>query len=142
MADAADLEPFKASKTGKAKEIKKISYSLSLDHGTDINLYLTTEKDYEPSVAVSDKNGNVVDFELEKISGRYRLVIPQMAAHQLGKLYTVSVDEGVMVMNISALSYAYSTLSYTGSDAQKLFVSALYEYYTAAVAYQNAQQMS
>ena len=140
IANAADLEQYKATKTGSISEITKVTRSLSLDHGTDINLYLTVAEAYEPTVNVTDKNGNTVDFTLEKqADGRYLLIIPQIAAHQLGDMYTVSVDNGTMTINVSALSYAYSVLTSEKSDAQKLCVSALYEYYNAAITYRNAQ---
>ena len=88
---------------------------------------------------MTDKNGNDVAFECEKqTNGKYEVVIRGIAAHKLADTYTVDIDNGSLTYtDLSALSYAYSILSNGKSEAYKMAVSALYDYYTATIAYKN-----
>lgn len=136
----SELADFAAVRTGSIAQITKVTRSLSLENKTDLNLYFTVEDGYVPTVSVTDKDGDTAAATLEKqTDGRYLLVIPSIAAHELGDTFTVSVDGGAMTIRVSALSYAYSVLSADKSGEQKCAVSALYEYYNAAIAYRNAQ---
>ena len=80
-----------------------------------------------------------MDFTcVKQPNGKWKIVIPGIAAHRLADTFTVDVDNGgVVYTNLSALSYAYSILTSSKSEAYKMAVSALYDYYTAAVAYKN-----
>ena len=86
---------------------------------------------------MTDKNGDDVAVECDKqANGKWKIVIRGVAAHMLADSYTVDIDNGKLVYtNLSALSYAYSILSNSKSEAYKNAVSALYDYYTATTAY-------
>ena len=86
---------------------------------------------------MTDKNGDNVAVECDKqANGKWRIVIRGIAAHMLADNYTVDIDDGKLTYtNLSALSYAYSILSGNKSEAYKNAVSALYDYYTATIAY-------
>lgn len=138
---ADELKAFAAVKTTAEgfTDVTSTSRTLVLDDETAIVLYITpANADYVPDVKVTDKNGKAAEFTCEKqADGRYKVVIRGIAAHKLADTYTVNIDDGKLTYtNLSALSYAYSILSGGKSEAYKNAVSALYDYYTATVAFQ------
>lgn len=118
--------------------IISVGTSLNLNSKTAINLYFTTDGSLTevPTVVVKDKNGNVVNCEFLKVDDNsYRLTIPGMYAHKLGDIYTVTVNN-TMIIQTSALSYAYTVLASTQTTlATKNAVVAMYQYYQATIAY-------
>ena len=146
----AEWKQFKAVKKLKSgfTDVKSSSRTLVLDDETAIVIYLTPAgDDYVPSVTVTkDKTGSPAEFSCEKQKdGRYRVIIPGIAAHQLADTFTVSIDGGKMSFTeLSALSYAYSVFSADkGTEKDGLYkaaVSAMYAYYNAAINYRNCKK--
>ncbi len=139
---ADELKAFEAIKTVASDytAIKATARSLVLDDKTAVVLYITpASKDYVPTINITDRNGDNVAFTVTKqTNGNFKVVIRDVAAHQLAEIFTVDIDNGKLVYtNLSALSYAYSVLSNGSSEAYKMAVSALYDYYIATVEYQN-----
>ena len=141
-----ELALFKVVKTTENgfTSIKASSRSLILDDKTAIVMYLIpADADYVPNVVITNNTTGqtVKDATVEKQSdGRYKIVIPNLAAHMLDDKFTVSIDGGKMTFtNLSALSYAYSVFANNdGSEKSKVHmdaVSAIYEYYKATVDY-------
>ena len=138
---AESLASFKAKRTTQNDftGIVKTSRSLLLDDRTSIVLYLTPADGYEPeSITVTDQDGEAVSFSKTKQKdGRIRIVIPGLEPTRFDESFTVSVDGGKMtVSNLSVFSYCYSVLAGNSTAANKNAVSALCEYYRAAVLYQ------
>ncbi len=131
------LLDYKAVKNvaGEFTDVTATSRSLALYDKTAIIVYITpANSSYIPDVKVTDKFGENADFTCEKqADGRYMVVISGIAAHMLGSGYTVDIDNGKLTYtNLSALSYAYSILLSSNSEASKNAVSALYDYFVAA----------
>ncbi len=117
-------------------DVSATSRSLILDDATALVVYITpANSSYIPNVKVTDKFGENADFTCTKLeNGKYKVVIHGIAAHMLGSGYTVDIDNGKLTYtNLSALSYVYSVLSGSGSEATKNAVSTLYDYYLAAI---------
>ena len=138
-----ELEAFKVVKTTEEgfTKITKTSRSLTLDDKTAIIIYLTPEDtEYVPSVKVKDEDENDIYFICTKEDdGRFKLIIPNVSANELGINLKVEIDDGKLTFtNLSALSYAYSVFNAGKSDNYKMAVSAMYEYYIATLAYRNA----
>ena len=141
LPDAADLAEYKAIKSGSIPQITDLTRTLALDHRTDILLDFTCEEGYVPDILVVGSGGNIIDCELTPLQSGWRLTIPDIPAHRLGDFYTVTVDGYQMVIQINALSYAYSILDNPeSSPSLKNAVAALWQYYHAAMAYRAAQQ--
>lgn len=144
--DEGTVSGFRPVKTPDGYDkIGETTYNLVLDDRTAINLFLTpsdTAGDgYAPVIKVTDGNGKVITQDyITETDGRFRITIPGIMAHQLGSAFTVDVDDGALVIsNLSALSYAASVFDGGYPDSCKDAVSAMYYYYTATIAYRNAQ---
>lgn len=120
-------------KVSRSKQIEKISYSLTLDSDTAINLYFTPSSSYTgtPTAAL---NGSPVS--VQKINGRFKVVIPNIAAHRLGTTYTVCLKtgKGETTVKVSALSYIKDNITSSDQDQVNAMI-ALYNYYAAAKSY-------
>ena len=75
--------------------------------------------------------------ELTTEDGRFKLDIPDISAHRLGKTFTVKLVTGgqTTTVKVSALSYAYAILNTSKDPLAVNAVIALYKYYKAAAAY-------
>ena len=139
---ASQVSGFRTVKTTESgfTGIRKTSRTLALDEKTAIVIYLTLEEGYSPQeITVTDEAGNPVPFLKAKQSdGRIRIKIPDIDAASLGKPFTVSIDGQMTFSNLSALSYVYSVLAGTPTEANRDAVSAIVAYYEAALAYQSA----
>ena len=103
-----------------------IRHYFNVDEGKDISNYTFTLQ-----------NGTVLTPTLSK-DRKYFVVIPNIAAKDLGVTYTVTVSDGSNSWHIdySAMSYVYRVLSVdSASDNLKQLCKALYKYYQAAVEY-------
>ena len=122
-------------------DIEKISYSLSLNSGTSLNVFIKAKDNYKGSVKVTTKKGNVIMSynAVKQADGRYKVTIPDISAHQLGDMYTItaSTTNGTATCSLSALSYVYAVLSGNSDKAAKNAVSSLYIYSDATLNYRS-----
>lgn len=113
---------------------EKISFSVKLDSATTICLYYTPVKGYTGSFSV-ELDGE--EYTAKKDGSRYVVEIPNIAAHELSKVYEIvaTTQNGSATVRVSVLSYVKLMLdSYTDSAAQKA-AAAIYSYAMAADAY-------
>lgn len=152
----ADVEAAAAGSKGSAVAwklpsgcgIAKGSYSLELNAGTNIFLYFKMEGGAEVASAVVNgvaaekraSDGVSPTFE-RRPDGRWRVTVPNIAAHELGDVHVVKVTTSAGVTataSVSALSYVNGLLSsaaYRDDQPARLAVAALYRYWDAASAY-------
>lgn len=130
-ATAADLEPFRFAQSGNDPAISRVQFSLILDSETSMRLFLTTKE--KPSVTVDGENAVVMQSE----DGQYYIRIQDIGAGELGKMHTIVVN-GKETYQLSALSYATVVLNKSASASLQNVCKALYEYYTASVAYNDS----
>ena len=136
---AADgLNEFKPKSSGvKPTEIGIIGVecSLALDDKTSIKLYVSCGEGAEPENWTVKVNGG--EAVTDGADGILVITIPEIPAHQLGKVQTVAID-GV-TLKISALSFGCAVLNdpeaTEESTAYAKAVTALYDYYVAADTY-------
>ena len=134
-----ELEGYAAQKDLTA-DIGSMSLSLTLDTDTAINLFVNTANGYSGTVtAFIESSSGETPLTAVKVSGnKYKITIPGIAAHQLGDVFNVVIEtaEGSSTVDVSALSYAYVCME-DGKYAKDV-MSALYDYYTAALNYRAA----
>ena len=122
-------------------DIEKITYSLSLNSGTSLNVFIKAKDNYKGSVKVTTKKGNTVTSytAVKQADGRYKVTIPDISAHQLGDMYTITAEttNGTATCSLSALSYVYSILDGNSNNTAKNAVSSLYIYYDATLNYRS-----
>ena len=122
-------------------DIDKITYSLSLNSGTSLNVFIKAKDNYKGSVKVTTKKGNTVMSytAVKQADGRYKVTIPDISAHQLGDKYTITAEttNGTATCSLSALSYVYAILDVSSDNAAKNAVSSLYIYYDATLNYRS-----
>ncbi len=136
--DGFDITAYKGS------EVAKITYSLSLDSETALNIYLTPAENVEFTNEIfSVKKGNedYSHYIMEKVGARYRVKITGIGAHELGTGFNIEVGSGenkTTISNVSVVSIVKKYLNpenTTIKDATKKAATALYYYYQAAIAY-------
>ena len=122
-------------------DIEKITYSLSLNSGTSLNVFIKAKDNYKGSVKVTTKKGNTVMSytAVKQADGRYKVTIPDISAHQLGDIYTITAEttNGTATCSLSALSYVYAILDGSSNNTSKNAVSSLYIYYDATLNYRS-----
>ena len=131
----AAVEDLAFAKELDGSDVEKATYKLHLDSTTTVDVYLTP-KEGKTLTASASFNGKT--YQAAKQSdGRYLVRIPDISAHQLGDMITVTGSAGgAFTVKVSALSYTRSVLNSTSSNkAAKDGLSALYEYYAAVLAY-------
>ncbi|MCR5264203.1 MAG: Cna B-type domain-containing protein, partial [Clostridiales bacterium] len=122
-------------------DIKKITYSLTLDSDTVINVYFKPGDGYDGNftATVDDK-----PVDCTKSGGRCCVKISGIAAHELSKSHTIIVTtaEGhTATVTVSAMSYVNSALIYYTDDEDAQYaVASLYAYSNAADAYNKDSQ--
>lgn len=127
-----------------ASDVRSLGLSLLLDTDTSLNLFFYMAPDYAGTVGAAIDGR---DAAAEKVSnGKYRVVIPNIGAKNLGKKYTVvvSTDAGDTTVEVSALNYVKIALSNTDpepSNLEKQAMGALYYYAKAAEALAAAQAL-
>ena len=122
-------------------DIASTTYSLLLDAETTIYVYLKPADGYTGDIAVS-VNGTAAEAEL-LADGRYRVAVPNIAAHKLGDTYTIQAvtANGTAKVEVSAMSYAQGLLNaaaYAENTNAQNAMAALYKYYEAAAAMKQA----
>ena len=114
-------------------KIEKVSYNLFLDSDTKLRVYFKPKSNYSggASATVDGKSVGVT-----KSNGRFVVEIPDIAAHKLGKTYTVRLVTGgvTTVVKVSTLSYVQAILSSSKNEKEINAMMALYNYSTAAKA--------
>ena len=134
-----DLVAFATQKSLQAADLQSVSLSLTLDTDTAINLYLRPQDNYKGTLSAKLLVGETeTPLKVTRTSdGRYRLTISSIAAHLLGQMFSITVTTatGDSTLSVSTLSYAYTCMD--ANDPARNVMSALYDYYTAAVAYKN-----
>ena len=118
----------------RSRDIRSVTCSLYLDSTLSIYLYLDTSEEYHGEIrATLDSAPVVVESEAD---GRYRIVIPNLSADQLGDMHQVIIetsDSASMTVRISGLSYIKTCLANSASDRDMVnAMAALYSYYSAA----------
>ena len=118
-----------------SSNVEKATYKLHLDSETTVDVFLTP-KSGKTLTASATFNGKTYTA-VKQSDGRYLVQIPNISAHQLGEMITVTGTAGTAFsVKVSALSYTRSVLNNTSSNtAAKDGLSALYQYYTAVLAY-------
>ncbi len=121
--------------------IARVTYSLSLDSGTAINLYVRPADDSVSitSAAVTDENGQSAASSCSLQSdGRYKITIPGIKAASLGDMFNVAITTGsdTDTVTVGAMSYVYAGLSdEDAGDDEKNLLASLYTYWQAATDY-------
>ena len=109
-------------------DITKITYSLTLDSETAVNVYFTPKSGYTGKFSVTVDGAAA---ETDEKSGRYVVKIPGISAHQLGTAHQISVEteNGTASVTVSALSYVDSMLkAYEGREDAENAACSLYWY--------------
>ena len=119
-------------------DVEKMTFALYPDTETAVNVYIKLKNGYTGTVTVNNGQYKAVKQE----DGRYLVVIPNIAAHQLGRIYELNIatESGAAAMRVSAMTYVYellNTVAYQDNAAAKNAVAAFYNYYKAADAYLN-----
>lgn len=135
-----DLSAFACEVSGGIDEISRLSGTLALDNKTALFIDFVCEDGYTTNVSVTDESNEEAAFNITALTdGAYRVSIPRIAAHELGNEYTVHFyADGTecMTVKLSALSYANAILcSQTATPELKNAVAALFEFYSATMAY-------
>lgn len=116
--------------------ITGVTYSLSLDTETALNIYLTTADGCvlsKDNVVIS-ATGAYVEYSVDKVGSRYRVKITGIGAHELGTVITVTI--GNSTIQASALTYVQKCLvNDKVKQATKNAAAALYRYYQEAIIY-------
>ena len=121
-------------KTLSGSKVSKATYKLHLDSTTTVDVLLTVPEGTTLTASATYK-GKTYSAVRQK-DGRYLVQIPDIAAHQLGDMITVTGDAGgEFTVKVSALSYVRSVLANNLTVPEKDGMSALYQYYVAVLAY-------
>ncbi len=116
-------------------DIKGLSFATVLDSATAIRLLITPTSGYTGTFAASADQGKEV--KVSKSGSRYIVEIPDLAAHELSKTYTITIttENGTATITTSALSYvkllfnAYETTSVRNAASAILgYASAAYDF--------------
>ncbi len=134
-----DISGYAIQKTFLSEYISRISYSLTLDSKTVINLYITPAENYSGEFSVYVDGAPV---EPEPAEARYVVRITGLSAHLLDHTHTVIVkdESGTEAASIyvSALSYVNSMLNKYEDEISRNAAASLYWYSKAADEYKAA----
>ena len=120
----------------EGNDIEKITYSLTLDSETAINVYFQMAAGYNGSFSAK-LDGDTYTASKQS-DGRYLIKIKGISAHLLDDVHNIAVttDGGGATVKVAALSYVYGLLDMAdASDEYKLAAAAIYSYSQAAEAY-------
>ena len=135
------VETYKHKSDLVKSDIDKISYSLSLNAETALNVFVAPNKNYAGDVSISIDGLSENDYTVTKqeSDGRYKIVISNISAHKLGNTYNIKIttENGVSTYTVSALSFVYAVLNSNYDTATKDAASSLYKYYEATMTYRN-----
>ena len=135
-----NLQTYKSELEQKAKvknlnsDISNITYALTFDSDTSLNITIKPAASYNGNVTVTVDGKTVTP---KKSGSNYKLTISGISAHKLGDMHTVKVttSHGVSTFKASALSYAYEGITDAVSVYEVYAMCALYDYYKAAINY-------
>ncbi len=122
-------------------DIDDITFSLSLNAETLLNVFVTPKEGYAGNLTISVDGLAEDEYTVEFTGSRYKVVIPNISAHKLGQTYTVRIvtENGISIYNVSALSYVYAVLNSESFDSvAKDAVASIYKYYEATINYRAA----
>jgi len=141
----SDVEAARTAVSGRAiirdtgdSMVDRVTYSLSLESETTLNIYLKMKEGYTGPVTASI-GGNAVDAVLQT-DGRYRIRIKNISADDLSDTYEIEISAGEsFTVSVSALSYVNTVLN-SDSDTfnnttAHYAVTSLYRYYVATMNY-------
>ncbi|MBQ7599225.1 MAG: BspA family leucine-rich repeat surface protein, partial [Clostridia bacterium] len=140
----SDLSPYAIQKELRS-DISAVSYSLTLDSDTAINLFISPISGYTGDIAVT-VDGNAVAPVMT--GGRYKIVIPGINSLNLAHMHRVVITTaaGESTVDVSVLSYAYAayaaSVEISDNNAETIkdpvtrnAMCALYDYYLKSDAY-------
>ncbi len=115
-----------------SSDISGVSYSLTLDSDTAINLFIIPAPGYDGDIAVTVDGNNAVPV---LTGGRYKIVISGINSLNLAHMHhvVITTSTGQSTVDVSVLSYAYAAMN--DSTEARMAMSALYDYYLKSVAY-------
>ena len=134
------IDSHKRSINLDTSDIESITYYLSLNEDTTLNILVKPNNDYNGTVTISTVlDGTDKSYEAIKLTdGRYKVSIPNIPAHKLGTSGTISIqtESGNASCTLSAMSYVYAVLNSIEQDevSQNAMLS-FYSYYDAAIKY-------
>ena len=130
---AKKAKPFAMSTTKDKGSKAKFTYSLNLESGTEIYVFIRPEAGTTVTASV---DGTQVSAELLS-DGRYLVIIPNIPARELDKRHLIHVEAGSEAFDIDlcALSYVNAVLNADFPDIMQEAVTSLFNYYQAAAAY-------
>ena len=130
---AKKTKPFAMSTTKDKGSKAKFTYSLNLESGTEIYVFIRPEAGTTVTASV---DGTQVSAELLS-DGRYLVIIPNIPARELDKRHLIHVEAGSEAFDIDlcALSYVNAVLNADFPDIMQEAVTSLFNYYQAAAAY-------
>ena len=119
-------------------DITKLSFATVLDSATTIRLPITPTSGYTGTFAAEADQGK--EATVSKSGNRYIVEIPNLAAHELSKVYTITVttEGGTATITTSALSYMKLLFNANETAPVRNAASAMLGYASAAYSYQNA----
>lgn len=125
-------EQYAFSRTDLNADIEAVTYSLTFDDNTVINVYFKPVAGYEGSFSAA-VDGADAEFTIQP-DGRCKVVIPNIPAQSLDTMHEVSLrtDNGFITVNVSGLSYVNSFLKNKTDEASLNAAAAIYHYWKAA----------
>ena len=135
-----NVKPFKRILDLGGSDIQQITYSLSLNSATELNIFVQPKKEYDGEViiTIAKDDAPALYKAVKQSDNRYRITIPNISAHKLGDTFfiTAATSNGTATCSVSALSYIYAILnSDSYDDTAKNAVSSFYNYYAATMNY-------
>ncbi|WP_295089140.1 hypothetical protein [Ruminococcus sp.] len=122
-------------------DIDKITYSLSLNAETALNVFVSPNANYSGNISISVDGLSENDYTVTKQAsdGRYKIVITNISAHKLGNTYKINIttDNGTSTYQASALSFINAVLNANYDTNTKNAASSIYKYYEATMTYRN-----
>ena len=122
-------------------DIDKITYSLSLNAETGLNVFVSPNANYSGNISISVDGLSENDYTVTKQAsdGRYKIVITNISAHKLGNTYKINIttDNGTSTYQASALSFINAVLNANYDTNTKNAASSIYKYYEATMTYRN-----
>ena len=123
-------------------KVEKANYRLQLGSETTLDVFLKTTDGSAPTnvrVTVTETGGKTTTTSytpVKQADGRYLVTIPNISAHRLGDMVTISGEaDGGFMVEVSALSFVRDVLTYNTDRESRDGMSSLYAYYAAAAAY-------
>ena len=117
--------------TYDTNRLQSVQYYLTLDSSTVLNVRVKLKGDIQSVTAMVDNK----PCALRDLGNNTWLIsVPNIAGVNLGRAYRIEMtaDEStVLDLEASALSYVNTALTFSDSDAEKLALTALYDYYDA-----------